>query len=103
MEKEVSRAIRSRLESAYGDRLRGIVLYGSESRGDAGPDSDIDLLVLLQGPIHLWQDLRTCVHALYPLTLALGRPLTPKPVDVLRYGSDQVTLFQNARRQEIPL
>ena len=47
----VMREIRRRLESAYGARLRGIVLYGSEARGDAGPDSDIDLLVLLEGPV----------------------------------------------------
>ena len=103
MKREVSQTIRSRLESVYGDRLRGIVLYGSEARGEAGPDSDIDLLVLLEGPIHLWQEVRTCIHALYPLTLALGRPLSPKPVDAQRYYHAENPFYQRARREGILL
>ena len=37
------------LESLYGDRLARVVLYGSYARGDARPDSDVDLLVVLHG------------------------------------------------------
>ncbi len=33
----------------FGDRLRGIRLYGSTARGDWTPESDIDVLVLLDG------------------------------------------------------
>lgn len=36
------------LQAAYGDRLRRVVLYGSRARGDADPDSDVDLLVVLE-------------------------------------------------------
>ncbi len=30
---ELLTEIKTRLEAAYGDRLRGVVLYGSEARG----------------------------------------------------------------------
>jgi predicted nucleotidyltransferase len=43
------------------------VLYGSEARGTAHPDSDVDLLVLLRGPVSLGKDLKTIIDALYPL------------------------------------
>lgn len=33
--------IKSRLQAVYGDRLRGVILYGSEARGEATPDSDV--------------------------------------------------------------
>jgi predicted nucleotidyltransferase len=56
--------IKTSLEATFGDRLRGVVLYGSEARGEATPDSDIDILVLLTGPVALGQDLRTIIHAL---------------------------------------
>lgn len=36
-----------RLYSRFGDRVRSAVLFGSKARGDAGPESDIDLLVAL--------------------------------------------------------
>jgi predicted nucleotidyltransferase len=38
---------KERLRATYGDRLRRVVLYGSYARGDATPDSDVDVLVVL--------------------------------------------------------
>jgi predicted nucleotidyltransferase len=43
--------LRARLERLYGDQLVGLLLYGSQARGDAEEGSDIDVLVVLQGPI----------------------------------------------------
>jgi predicted nucleotidyltransferase len=37
----------STLKADFGARLRGIRLYGSAARGDWTPESDIDVLVLL--------------------------------------------------------
>ncbi len=31
----------------YGDKLRTIILYGSYARGDSRPDSDIDIMILV--------------------------------------------------------
>lgn len=31
----------------YGDKLRTVILYGSYARGDFGPDSDIDIMILV--------------------------------------------------------
>jgi uncharacterized protein len=46
-----------RLESAYGSRVRSVILFGSKARGDFGPDSDIDVLVSLadDDPELRWQ------------------------------------------------
>ena len=95
--------IKVRLEAVYANRLREVVLYGSEARGTAGPDSDIDLLVILEGPVHLWDDLRAAVGALYPLSLQLGRPLSPKPVDAQHYKEGLCPLYQVAKKEGIRL
>ena len=36
-----------RASQTYGDRIRGITLFGSQARGTPHPDSDIDLLVII--------------------------------------------------------
>jgi predicted nucleotidyltransferase len=45
--KRVGRAVARDLRDIYGERLRDVLLFGSWARGDAHPESDIDLLVVL--------------------------------------------------------
>ncbi len=35
------------VKKIYGDRLKSVILYGSYARGDFGPDSDIDIMILV--------------------------------------------------------
>ena len=37
----------SEIKNIYGRHLRQVILYGSYARGDFGPDSDIDIMILL--------------------------------------------------------
>lgn len=47
------------LHEALGDRLDAVVLFGSRARGEARPESDWDLLVVIKGlprsPLKRWQ------------------------------------------------
>lgn len=95
--------VKRRLQAAYGSRLKGVVLYGSEASGQSQPDSDIDLMVLIEGPISLWEEISRCVDATYPIALETGRPIHAEPVDVEEYEKGEFALYRNARAEGILL
>ena len=97
----VLKRIKSTLRAAFADRLKGVILYGSEARGDAYPDSDIDLLVLLAGPVDEGEDSWTCIRALYPLVLELERPIHAKPTDIRTYEMQEFPLYRDVKQEGI--
>lgn len=49
--KSALRDLRAGLEGMYGQRLLKVVLFGSQARGDARADSDIDVVAVLDGEV----------------------------------------------------
>lgn len=101
MERTLIERMKGVLQPVFRERLKGVVLFGSEARGEAAPDSDIDLLILLQGPIDFGADLRASIHALYPLVLELERPIDSLPVDAAAYEADACSLFAHTKIEGI--
>jgi predicted nucleotidyltransferase len=95
--------IKSCLHAVYGDRLREVVLYGSEARGEATPNSDVDILVLLTGPVALGRELHTVIGALYPLQLEMDRVLEAFPVDEADYLRGEHAWYRNAQKDGMRL
>jgi uncharacterized protein len=93
--------LKSLLRPAFGDRLCGLVLYGSEARGAASPDSDIDVLVLLRGPVRTGEDIEATTRAIYPLMLEIDRVIDAKPVDIDRYNAGIAPLYRSVQREGI--
>jgi predicted nucleotidyltransferase len=54
--KGIARGVARDLRLLYGERLRKVGLYGSWARGDAHPESDIDLLVVLDRFDSSWKE-----------------------------------------------
>ena len=99
--KELRRALQSALQGAFGSRLRGVVLYGSQARAEATVNSDVDVLVLLDEPVQLGADLDSIIHALYPLQLAVERPIHALPVGYETFEAAEFSLYRNAKREGV--
>lgn len=97
------RDAKERLSEAFGDRLRGVLLYGSEARGEAREDSDVDVLVLLDGEPREPEDSWVCINALYPLILESGRPIHAEPVDIAEYERGGYALYRLAAEEGVLL
>ena len=55
---EVSRRLAAHREELRPFLVRSLSLFGSTVRGEAGPDSDVDLLVEFDGPVGLFEFVR---------------------------------------------
>ncbi|HEX3526643.1 MAG TPA: nucleotidyltransferase domain-containing protein [Thermoanaerobaculia bacterium] len=97
----VRQEIRSRLGAVFHERLRGVLLYGSEARNEAQAGSDVDLMVLLDGPVRLSRDLDTIVEALYPVQLEIDAPIHATPISAETFEAGEWGVYRNARREGV--
>ncbi len=95
--------IRESLKGAFGRQFRGLVLYGSRARGDEGLYSDVDMLVLLEGPIDLSDDLTTVLEATREAQDRVFVMISVRPVDVKLYEEQYWPLYRSAREEGLPL
>ena len=94
--------LKERLSAAYGDRLHAVVLFGSEARGNAGPDSDIDVLAVLETLTGDYgEELERGLAAVSPIALRLGRRVSVKPLAREEYERGDSPLLREVRRSGV--
>lgn len=96
---DVIRELDGGLRKLYGERHRGLVLYGSYARGEADEGSDVDLLLLLEGHVQVGREIRRSSDLVAALSLESGRVLSVIPVSVEDYRVSSDPYLVNARRE----
>jgi uncharacterized protein len=56
----------------YGPRLQGLVLFGSHARGDAGPESDVDIAIILEGQWRRSDEMERCAPLCHRIQQSTG-------------------------------
>lgn len=91
------------LRELYGDRYRGLLLYGSYARGNAWEGSDVDLLLLLEGPVNVCKEILATEPIVWPLSLDSGLVLAVIPADYDAYQSGKGIFLSTVRREAVPV
>lgn len=95
--------LRHYLEGLYGDRLFQILLYGSQARGDAKPDSDIDVLIVLHEPVDFWNELQHTSEIVADLSLQNNVVISRVFVSAEQFQQENNGFFRNVRREGIAI
>jgi hypothetical protein len=97
--RSVAVAVAADLRVLYGDRLVEVVLYGSQARGDAHPDSDVDLAVVLDRMTSPWDELRRMDDVLWRHTKESGVTISATPVGRQAWDEGTRPLVRSAKAE----
>lgn len=99
----VAEAVAADLRELYGDRLERVILFGSQARGDAGPESDIDLLVVLEDTASPWEEWRRIGEILWKHSFENDTVVTSLPVSADRLKPPDRPVITRALAEGIEL
>jgi predicted nucleotidyltransferase len=99
--KTILMQLRWHFEQLYGDRLTQMILYGSQARGDARPDSDIDVLVVLKGEVNPGEEIKKTSHIRANLSLQNDEVISCLFMDEHRFTHYNGPLLRNIRKEGI--
>lgn len=93
---EVAMAVAADLRRIYGERLRHVLLFGSWARGDAHPESDIDLLIVLDRFDSRWDEHRRMDDVLWRHSLVNDTVVSAVVVSESEFGAPKTPTLINA-------
>ncbi len=91
-----------RVKEKFGDRIEKVILFGSYARGDAGEESDIDLLVITGGERFEMQ--KNLSGVAIDILLETGVYISAKAVSIEEYSlmkKIKTGFYQNIAREGI--
>jgi len=83
------------------NRLRSVILYGSHARGDALPDSDMDILVVLDSSEDINHDWDQCIDLAAEIASRTGVLISVLVCLAKDYAEREHPLLMNIRHEGI--
>ncbi len=95
--------VKAGLQALYGERLKGVYLFGSYARGEADEESDVDVLVVLDRVDRYSEELDRTSELISALSLAHGVTISRVFASEQRWRGEQTMFFLNVREEAVPV
>lgn len=101
--REILQEFKAEIKQLYGRKLKNVLLYGSWARGDATEDSDMDLVVTLDGSVTPGKEIDRMIDIITDVNLKHGVLISVYPVSESDYVRVNSPLLMNIRREGVPV
>jgi predicted nucleotidyltransferase len=100
--RELLTELRTGLAALYGARLQGVYLFGSYAREEGDPESDVDVLVVLDQLARYGDEVARTSSLVSSLSLKFGVSISRVFVSQHDWASRETPFLANVREEAIP-
>jgi uncharacterized protein len=101
--KSILLTIKEQLLELYNDKLIEVILFGSQARGTANNDSDIDILIVLKEEINIGEEVERTSRIILNLSLQYDKIISRLFMSEQYFKTYQSALLRNIRQEGIIL
>jgi predicted nucleotidyltransferase len=99
--KKLLKDLKKGLVPIYGNRLKGLYLYGSYARGDYRSGSDVDVMILLNDYQSYWEELRRSTELASDVSLKYNVTVSRLIMKEIQWKKSDMPVLRNIRREGV--
>jgi predicted nucleotidyltransferase len=100
--RKLMKELKEGLVRIYGDRLKGVYLYGSYARGDYREGSDVDVMILLKDYKNYWDELRRSSQLASDISLEYDVTVSRLLIKETQWQESVIPVVRNIHRDGVP-